>query len=208
VPATALAGVLAGAKRAESHSERPRETAVTHPNVLVLLVDALRADHTSLRGYHRDTTPNLVEFAREGLDFTRVWAPTSWTKPSVASLFTGLLPAIHTAENRNARLPDEAATLAEVLHAAGYRTAMFSDNYFISRDFGFDQGFDHVVDPVDTTDLGFANRLMRIGRFRLPRQSLLGHALDAFFPHRRDPLEIHAEDEKLGAPVLNRLFLE
>lgn len=116
------------------------------PNVLLVVVDTLRADHTSLHGYPRDTTPNLAAFAEGGLVFERARSSSSWTKPSTASLMTGLSAAQHGVEQEDGRLPDAAATLAEVLWASGYRTGLFSDNPFVSRGFGFAQGFEHVYD--------------------------------------------------------------
>jgi len=115
-------------------------------NVLLLVVDTLRADHTSLLGYPRETTPRLDAFARNGLVFEAARASSSWTKPSMASLLTGLSAPAHGVETIEARLPEAATTLAEVLWANGYQTALFSDNPYISRPFGFAQGYEAVVD--------------------------------------------------------------
>ena len=116
------------------------------PNVLLLVVDTLRADHTSLLGYPRETTPRLDAFARDGLVFEDARASSSWTKPSMASVLTGLSAPAHGVETVEARLPEAATTLAEVLWANGYRTALFSDNPYISRPFGFAQGYEAVID--------------------------------------------------------------
>ncbi len=80
--------------------------------------------------------------AAAGTVFTRCRAPSSWTKPSTASLLTGLYPTEHGALGFESVLPGSATTLAEVLRSAGWRTAAFADNPFVSPEYGFAQGFD------------------------------------------------------------------
>lgn len=130
-----LAGCLSGCG-----GERPP------PNVLLVVVDTLRADHTSLLGYPRPTTPRLDAFAREGLVFENARATSSWTKPSMATLLTGLPVAAHRVETDEAVVPESATTLAEALWSSGYRTALLSDNPYVSRAFGFAQGYEYVAD--------------------------------------------------------------
>jgi len=106
-------------------------------------VDTLRADAVGYSGAPgAAATPVLDALARESAVFTRCRAPCSWTKPSTASLLTGLYPSQHGAVDFESLLPGEAVTLAEVLRAAGWRTAAFSDNPFVSPEFGFGQGFE------------------------------------------------------------------
>jgi arylsulfatase A-like enzyme len=113
------------------------------PDVLLVVVDTLRADVPSFSGAPGAVpTPVMDALAAGGTVFTRCRAPSSWTKPSTASLLTGLQPAEHGALGFESVLPGEAATLAEVLRAAGWRTAAFADNPFVSPEFGFAQGFD------------------------------------------------------------------
>jgi arylsulfatase A-like enzyme len=117
------------------------------PNVLLYLVDTVRADHLSAYGYPKPTSPELDAFAADATRFEDCRAATSWTKPSTASLMTSMMPSTHACvEQREVLVPD-AETLAEVLRAAGWRTAAFVDNPFVSREFGFAQGFD-VFDEV------------------------------------------------------------
>jgi len=128
----------------------------TPPNVIVLMVDALRADHLGCYGYDRDTSPFLDEFAARGVVFERAYAQASQTKVSVASLMTGLNPPSHHV--RTATLPGAAGgavlsdvlsgeleTLAERLQDAGYTTAGFVTNPHLEPGQGFDQGFEHYV---------------------------------------------------------------
>ncbi len=113
------------------------------PNVLIYLIDALRTDRLGCYGNPRGLTPHLDAFAARALLFERAVAQAPWTRPAVASLFTGLGPLRHGVRTLNDRLPAAAETLAERLQAAGWRTAAFSTNAHVTRETGFDQGFDH-----------------------------------------------------------------
>lgn len=112
------------------------------PNVLLYLCDTLRADHLGCYGYEKPTSAEVDAFAKDATLFSDCRAVTSWTKPSVASLFTSLYPSVHGCVEQREVLAPEAETLAEVFRAAGWRTAAFVDNPFISPEFGFGQGFD------------------------------------------------------------------
>ena len=102
-------------------------------------------------GYERPTTPNLKAFAETALVFKNARAPSSWTKPSTASMLTGLSAAEHGVDGSVARLPAAAITLAETLLDAGYRTGLFSDNPIVSKAFGFAQGYQHRFDFSNRT---------------------------------------------------------
>ena len=113
---------------------------------MVYLIDTLRADHMGCYGYPRDTSPNLDRLAREGVLFERAYAPSSWTRATVGSLFTGLLPPGHGAQRRDQALRGDVPTLAEMLREQGYATAAFISNPNVLPVFGFGRGFDEVVD--------------------------------------------------------------
>jgi arylsulfatase A-like enzyme len=127
-----------------------------HPapaNVIVLCVDTLRADHLSAYGYGRATTPRLDALARRGMLFESALAAAPWTVPSVGSLLTSLYPGEHGAavegevrhleEQSPAQLRPEVRTVADLFHAAGLRTGLFSGNpYLWGR---FQRGFDTAV---------------------------------------------------------------
>jgi len=116
------------------------------PNVIVLVMDTARADRCSVNGYARETTPELEKLAAEGLKFTNAWTTSGWTGPAHASLFTGLQPAKHGFFTGNREYLDKrAVTLAERMRKAGYRTACFSNNSFVSAECGLTQGFQKVV---------------------------------------------------------------
>lgn len=112
------------------------------PNVLIYLVDTLRADHLGCYGYERETSPRINAFAADAIVFDHAYANSSWTRSTVASLFTGRLPASHGVHGRKDALTEEAATLAEVLRQGGYTTAAMITNPNVGHQFGLGQGFD------------------------------------------------------------------
>jgi arylsulfatase A-like enzyme len=130
----------------------------TRPNIVVILVDALRRDHVGTYGYPRSTTPNLDRFSALCKVIPDVTSQCSWTSPSVASMFTGLYPGIHgvTSFSESGRLKTadildyRLTTAAEVAKNSGYQTAAFVANKWISCVCGFHQGFDlfDTLDPV------------------------------------------------------------
>lgn len=120
-------------------AERPKEVR----NVVVLLIDTLRA--SKLRAYNSDSrvrTPVIDRIVERGILFEQAQSPENWTKPAVASLLTGLQPATHGAKTEEARLPDSAELLSEVMKEAGFTTGSFIANGYVSDRFGFDQGWD------------------------------------------------------------------
>jgi choline-sulfatase len=124
------------------------------PNVLLVVVDTLRADHTSAYGYARDTTPRLRALAEQGVRFENAYAPVGLTAPSHASLFTSLHPLTHGVVRNGLALGDEHVTLAEYLAVRGYQTAAVVSSFVLDREFGLGQGFafyDDHFDPAEAT---------------------------------------------------------
>jgi arylsulfatase A-like enzyme len=122
-----------------------RHASPSPPNVLFIVIDTLRADRLGAYGSSRGLTPFLDELAQRGTLFRNAFAASSWTPPSVASLFTSRLPTQHRIVTGQARLADQEITLAEKLAAQGYTTAGFSANLRLTIKLGFAQGFDHWV---------------------------------------------------------------
>ena len=109
----------------------------------MVVIDTLRADHLGSYGYAQPTSPNLDALARRGARFERAYASSSWTAPSVASMLTGLYPAVHGVERSTSVLGSGVPTLAESFRAQGYTTgALTSNPVFVSPRMGFDRGFD------------------------------------------------------------------
>lgn len=120
---------------------RPAIRSLDSPNVLLIVIDTVRADHLSCYGYQKNTTPNIDNISREGLLFRNAFSPSPWTLPAHASIFTGLFPSEHHADWGQEYLPESYATLAELLADTGYYTVAFSENPFVGRSHGLDQGF-------------------------------------------------------------------
>ena len=117
-------------------------------NVIVVVLDGARADHLSCYGYGRETTPFLDTVAREGVRFTHMVSTAPWTLPSHASLFTGLFATTHGATDEHRQLSRERATIAQVFKSAGYRTAAFCTNPWVSPATGFERGIDFFYNQV------------------------------------------------------------
>jgi arylsulfatase A-like enzyme len=121
-------------------------------NVVFLLVDTLRADRLSAYGYARPTSPTLAEIAASGVRFARVEAQSSWTKASMASLWTGLYPHRTGVMRFQHGLPEAARLPAEIFQEAGYLTAGLFRNGWVDPNFGFSQGFDLYLMPTPRKD--------------------------------------------------------
>ena len=114
------------------------------PNILLISIDTLRADHLGCYGYGRPTSPNIDGLAKKGVLFENAFSPASWTLPGHMSIFTSLYPSFHKLEARrgNLRLDSSEQTIAELLKDVGYRTASFVTHPYLAAKWGFDQGFD------------------------------------------------------------------
>jgi arylsulfatase A-like enzyme len=119
-----------------------RRLTARRPDVFVVVMDAFRADRLSFYGGAGGVAPRLEAFGREGVIFRESYTASSWTKPAVASLFTSAYPSTHGVESRLAALPEEAATLAEVMREMGYATLAVSANPHVSWAAGMSDGFD------------------------------------------------------------------
>ncbi len=115
----------------------------TRPDVILIVVDTLRADHLSHYGYDHPTAAPLDGFAEVSTRFERCHAPAPWTVPSVASLLSGLFTARHGMNTGGSKFGEDALLLPEVLQQHGWSTGGFSANPHISEPTRFDQGFDH-----------------------------------------------------------------
>ncbi|MFC4407867.1 sulfatase [Haloarchaeobius iranensis] len=113
-------------------------------NVILLSADALRADHLSCYGYHRDTSPVLDELAEESIRFTNAYSASSHTREAIPALLTGKYPDV--AIDSKYHLASD--TIASTLSEEGFSTAGFHSNPFVSRAYGFDRGFDVFDDDL------------------------------------------------------------
>ena len=113
------------------------------PNVLLVSIDMLRADHVSAYGYERRTTPTLEALAAEGVRFDRHISSAPWTLPAHAALFTSLPDSVHgCVEGSGNALSPDVTTLAERYREAGYATGGFYAGPYLHEAFGLGQGFE------------------------------------------------------------------
>ena len=126
--------------------------AAERPDVLLVTIDTLRADHVSALGYERPTTPHFDAFARGGALFEQAYSVTPTTLPAHAALFTSRFATEVGVTKNGTPLPETATTIAERLADAGYATAGFVSSYVLDRRFGAAQGFQHYDDDFTGAD--------------------------------------------------------
>jgi choline-sulfatase len=144
----AVALAAFGCDRPSPPADLAAQLAALHrPNLVLIVVDTLRADYTTPYGFAQDTSPELARWAERGVLFEQVRAQSSWTKMSMASLLTSLWPRSHGIREARDGLADDAVTLAEALKAAGYATYGVQTNGWLHQSFGFQQGFDRYMFP-------------------------------------------------------------
>lgn len=151
-------------------------------NLVVIVIDTLRSDHLSNYGYERETSPVMHRLASEGVQL-QGYAASSWTMPSVASLFTGLVPQRHQAISLNDRLPEEAPYLPALLSARGYTTLAFIGNGSnLGGRRGFRRGF-------TAAKQWFGKQKIHAGEVNRRTFELLGQAHSPYFlwVHYVDP---------------------
>ncbi len=159
------------------------------PNIILITLDTVRADHLSLYGYPRRTTPSIDGWARQGVVFENAIAPTSWTLPSHASMFTGLLPHQHGAD-KDQPIDPSWWTISEVLSGRGYETAGFSSNLCWGlMGWGMGNGFELYDDDSTSVRHNLGNLLW--GRILLQR--LYGEYVQPQEMERRDAGQINRD---------------
>jgi len=131
-------------------------------NLVLIVLDTVRADHLSTYGYPRPTSPFFSQLAEQGVLYERAISPAPWTLPAHASLFTGLPPSQHGATSEHKRLDDDAVTLGELLHDAGYETLGLTSNSSASSAHNLHQGFERFYE-VFRPDPSVGARAIRRG---------------------------------------------
>jgi len=181
------------------------------PNVVVIVIDTLRADRLSFYGYPKETTPFLDSFARKSTVFANAYAGSSWTAPATASIFTGFYPFQHGVimglaaqlkiirkdpTIRINRIPESVQTMPEVFKSNGYRTFGISDNDNICQGQGFAQGFDKLLNFSHKGAQTINRKLLELEKEikSSPRYFLYVHYND---PHRPYKLSL-PEAERSG----------
>lgn len=201
-----LAALLARASRASSSAVPGTAAAGTRaggPNVILIVIDALRADHLGAYGYSRRTSPAIDRLAKQGVLFENAVAQSNWTLPSVASIMTSLYPSAHGADGfpqvpdwwdklqRNdlvlspgQRLDRSKPTLAALLRRHGYLTAGFVAGAFVAPAFGIDNGFDQYSFRFATwADIDQKNVFPWLEKNRGKKFFLYLHPIDVHDPY-------------------------
>jgi arylsulfatase A-like enzyme len=116
--------------------------ASNRPDIVLLSIDTLRADHLPIYGYRHATAPNLKRLASSSVVFTQAFAEHTNTAPCHASMLTGLYPGLHGILRNGMKLAKSAVTLGEMLRPLGYASAAFVSGWTLSKHTGLQRGFD------------------------------------------------------------------
>jgi len=154
------------------------------PGIVLISIDCLRADHVGAYGYKRETTPHIDAFAEQAMLFETALSTAPNTFPAHTSMFTGLYPSMHGANNW-VKLASSVPVLPEILSRAGYQTDGVATGAYISQDFGFERGFDvyrfdHRASAAQAVEQ--AIELLRMGAGL--DQFLFVHLVDPHWPYR------------------------
>jgi arylsulfatase A-like enzyme len=193
---------------AGARAATPAPKARRPPNIVVIVVDTLRADRLPFYGYSKPTAPFLARIAEESAVFDRALSTSSKTAPAAASLFSSLYPDHHgvllgrlvtrrlatekDAEITLNRIPAAVDTLGEVMKRAGYSTWALSDNYNVCEDMGFAQGFDRFVSERSfNRGAGYVNGVLRGWR-----KEMLARQPYFLYLHYMEPHSPYLENRK------------
>lgn len=183
---------------------RPVSPPPKKPDIVLYVIDALRADHLSCYGYGRQTTPSIDRFARENALYRNAYSNSAGTKQASASLFTGLFPKNHITLRIKDRLPEGAVTMAEELGKNGYQTAAIVGNNVLDPQFGIMRGFEAY--QIRSTSSEINQEAFRFLDSVFPRKDrkplfLLIWAADPHAPYTPDPEFRNLFDIKRYEPI-------
>jgi arylsulfatase A-like enzyme len=183
---------------------------VAGPNVLLVSIDTLRADHLGFHGYERPTSPELDAFAETAVVFDGAQAAASWTLPGMASVLTSTYTSTHLCWTLGSRLDESFLTLTESLLAHGWDTACVVSHLFCTTRHGLQQGFVHFDDTyaypeIDPEDAVTSEVISDRGIEFIERKAEVADGRPWFlWLHYFDPHETYVEQpgftERFGAP--------
>jgi arylsulfatase A-like enzyme len=185
-------------------------------NIFFYLVDALRADHLEPYGYTKPVSPRIKKFAQEGVLFERAYSQSSWTRPAVASILTGLYPSSHGTMDRGDMLSGSIPTLQSLLRSSGYRMYGINAQPNVGNAFGFDRNFDFYRLVADSDSEQVYREIDRAFRqeFVAPAFTYI-HVIDThrpysprpeFFPESKDCRAEKEIDSKLSMDCAMALY--
>jgi len=183
------------------------------PNIVLIVVDALCADHLPFYGYQKDTAPFLNKLSKHSTVFVHAHSTSNWTAPAIGSLLTSLYPFQHRVNTGNptnvngdeAKMPfsvsaiaESITTMAEILKNSGYRTFGLSSNFFVSQQRGCAQGFDYFQGFRMKTDAGVLHAKLAEweDEMRKGPYHLYIHYTDVHVPYRRRAPWYHPGKDK------------
>jgi len=157
-------------------------------NAILIMIDTLRADYTTCYGGQNIKTPVMDRLAAEGARFERFSAVEDWTKPSCATMLTGLYPNTHRTQTENAVLPKNVAMISEELRSRGLLTGGFIANGYVSEKFGFNRGWDYYENYIrekkpTEAEYVYTKALDWIGKVRDKRFFAYIHTIDPHVPY-------------------------
>lgn len=158
-------------------------------NLVVYLIDTLRYDKFDF--YNSKTnckTPQISAFAKDATIFDAAYDNENWTKPSTATILTGLFPETHKAKEDDSKLPSKALMISEHLKAKGFKTGSFLANGYVSDAFGFKKGWDHYTNYIRETRNTNADNVVKesldwIGKNKDKRFFAYIHTIDPHVPY-------------------------
>lgn len=195
----ALAGAGSGLLACRDRGADPAAAGARPPDVLLLVIDTMRADRLGALGYPKPTTPGLDALAAEGVLFRNAVAPATWTKPSMSALFSGRYPSelglagpqTTEIEKATAVLPESVELLAERFSRGGYRTAAVLQQVHLAPRWGFARGFDEYLRKEEWDAFGLNARARKILAAKDPRPLFLWvHYFDVHWPYVKQPAKL------------------
>ena len=179
------------------------------PNILLLILDTVAAKRMSLYGYHRETTPRLQELARESIVFDNAFAASTWSLPSHAAMFTGLLPH-EQGTSYMQPMRDDARTIVQVLSERGYATGGFTANVgYTGHQTGLARGFEHFEDFTRSlSTMLLTTTFSQTDAVRLARRNLddgyVRGAVFAFTPRNLRLIGVRSLPNRPAADIVQR----
>jgi len=188
--------------------ERPPAAKVAlpkDPDIFIFLMDACQAKHLGTYGYSRPTSPNIDRFAQDAVVFENAYANASFTRSSVATLFTGLYPETHKVRILRNKLPEDLLTLPMYLKGKGYRTSLFTSTGNVSLSTGFARGIDDYLPFIGEWRHGHEKAIPPEFRSWLSRPGPLFsyvHYMEPHLPISPPPpyLDMFADPQKVSSP--------
>lgn len=171
--------LLAVASGCEPENAPDPTASADRPNIILLTIESLRADHVGCYGYQRDTTPSIDALASESTVYEQAYSTTSWTLTSHASMFTGLYPSAHRVILPQDRLSDAYSTIAERLVGEGYHCAGVIGGPYLRSTFNLNQGFEYYDESVAALTNEQAHRDVT--------NPQMAEAMERFLRQERDP---------------------